>query len=124
MTIKSKMTQKSLKAIEKITGVTLTLGKLLWAIRQSEDSSQLGFAEKLGISKQHLCDIEHDRKSVAPKLAATYTDILGYSKEQFNRLSLQGMIDREGLRYMIEVIPKHSKKAHQSSSHNLSLRVA
>jgi transcriptional regulator with XRE-family HTH domain len=124
MTIKSKMTQKSLRDIEKITGVTLTLGKLLWAIRQSEDKSQLDFADKLSISKQHLCDIEHDRKSVSPKLAATYAAILGYSKEQFIRLSLQGMMDREGLRYIIEVIPKHSKKTHQHSNHNLSLHAA
>ncbi len=123
MTIKSKMTLKSLKSIEKITGGSLTLGKLLWAIRQSEDKSQLDFAEGLGISKQHLCDIEHDRKIVSPKLAAAYAEKLGYSKGQFIRLSLQSMMDREGLRYMVEIIPKHNKKTHQNG-HSLAARAA
>lgn len=123
MTIKSKMTLKSLESIEKITGGSLTLGKFIWAIRQSEESSQLAFAENLGISKQHLCDIEHGRKGVSPKLAAIYADILGYSKEQFIRLSLQDMVDCEGLRYMIEVKPKHGKK-HLYHGHHLAPRAA
>ena len=42
--------------------------------------SQTDFANKLGISKQHLCDLEHDRKSVSPQLAAHYAEKLGYSK--------------------------------------------
>src|SRR5579871_6940060 len=103
MRIKSKITQKSLKSLEKITKTHLTLGKLLWAIRQSEELSQVEFAEKLGVTKQHLCDIEHNRKSVSPKLAAEYAEKLGYSKEQFIRLSLQEIIDRAGLKVMIEV---------------------
>lgn len=111
MTIKSKMTLKSLKQIEKITGAKLTLGKLLWAIRMADELSQTEFAEKLAMSKQHLCDIEHDRKAVSPKLAAMYAEKLGYSKEQFIRLALQDMVDREGLNVMIEVKLKHLIKS-------------
>lgn len=89
MTTKSKITQKTLKDLEKITGTKLTLGKLLWAIRRSDDITQVDFAGKLHITRQQLCDIEHGRKMVSPKMAARYAQILGYSKNQFTRLALQ-----------------------------------
>lgn len=110
MSIKSKMTEKTLKNIEKITGTKLTLGKLIWAIRQADEISQVDFAEKLKITKQHLCDIEHDRKSISPKLAAKYAEILGYSKEQFIRLALQDLVDREGLNVLVEITTKKPRK--------------
>jgi transcriptional regulator with XRE-family HTH domain len=112
MTIKSKMTRKSLKIIEKITGASLTLGALLCAIRKSEDLSQVDLAGQLGITKQHLCDIEHGRKSVSPKLAANYAKKLGYSEEQFVRLALQDIVNRDGLNFEIEVMPKISGLAY------------
>lgn len=115
MSIKSKMTKKTLKDIEMITGTKLTIGKLIWAIRQSDEISQVDFANKLGITKQHLCDIEHDRKSVSPKLAAKYAGILRYSKEQFIRLALQDLVDREGLNVEVEVTLKSRKKSHDGS---------
>lgn len=103
MSIKSKMTRQTLKHLEKIAG-KLTLSKLIWAIRQADEISQVDFAAKLKITKQHLCDIEHGRKSISPKLAASYAKILGYSQEQFIRLALQDLVDRDGLNVQIEVV--------------------
>lgn len=103
MSIKSKMTRKTLEAMEKITGTKLTFGKLIWAIRMCDEISQVKFASKLKITRQHLCDIEHDRKSVSPRLAAKYAAILGYPKEQFIRLALQDLVNREGLNVDIEI---------------------
>ncbi len=112
MSIDSKLTQKTLKTLEKLAGTKLTLGKLLLAIRQADEMTQVAFAEKLDISKQHLCDIEHDRKSVSPQLAASYAEKLGYSQEQFIRLCLQDMVDRGGLDVIVEVTKKRgSRKA-------------
>lgn len=116
MTIKNKMTQKTLKDIEKITGTKLTLGKLIWAIRQADEISQVDFAEKLDITKQHLCDIEHGRKSISPKLAAKYASILGYSKDQFIRLSLQDLVDRDGLNVQVEITSKRRRRGHYDDS--------
>lgn len=104
------MTEKSLKEIEKITGTKLTLGKLIWAIRQSEEISQVNFSHKLKITRQHLCDIEHERKSISPKLAAKYAKILGFSEEQFIRLALQDLVDRAGLKVEVEITLKHKRK--------------
>jgi transcriptional regulator with XRE-family HTH domain len=112
---KNKMTERTLKEIEKITKTKLTLGKLIFAIRQSDEISQVDFAEKLKITKQHLCDIEHERKSIGPKLAAKYAKILGYSKEQFIRLALQDLVDREGLNVEVEITLKGRKKHYHDS---------
>lgn len=109
MNINNKITNKSIKAIEKITGEKLTLGKLIWAIRVSEDITQIEFAKKLNISKQHLCDLEHNRKKISPKLAATYAKKLEFSKEQFIRLCLQDLVDRDGLNVSVEIMPKLNK---------------
>lgn len=103
MSIKSQVTKTTLANIEQITKTKLTLGKLIWSIRKADDMRQVTFAEKLKITKQHLCDIEHDRKAISPKLAAQYAEILGYSREQFIRLALQDMLNRDGLNVQIEV---------------------
>ncbi len=106
MTIKSKTTEKTLAHIAELTQSTLTLGRLIAAIRQSDGISQVEFAEKLRMTKQHLCDIEHDRKAISPKLAAKYAEILGYSADQFIRLSLQDLVDRAGLNVQVTINKK------------------
>src|SRR5579862_8403103 len=116
MSIRSKTTEKTLKDIEKITGTKLTFGKLIWAIRQADEISQVNFAERLDITKQHLCDIEHGRKFVSPKLAAKYAKILGYSKDQFIRLALQDLVDRDGLNVQVEITSTKGRKRHNDDS--------
>lgn len=103
MPINSKITKNTLKELEKITGGPLTLGKLIYSIRMSEEMTQVAFAKQLNISKQHLCDIEHGRKPVSPKLAAEYALKLGYSEKQFIRLALQDELDRAGLLFAVEI---------------------
>ena len=120
MSIKSQITKNTLVNIEKITKTKLTLGKLIWSIRKADAESQVDFADKLKITKQHLCDIEHDRKSISPKLAAQYAEILGYSKEQFIRLALQDMLDRDGLNVQIEVTLGFQKKKHAEASDKIA----
>jgi len=103
MTIKSNMTQKTLQSLEKLAGGPLTLGRCILAIRQSRELSQANFAKLLEISRQHLCDLEHDRKMVRPKLAAQYAKKLGESESQFIQLALQDMLEREGLQVDIKI---------------------
>jgi len=121
MSIKSLHTRKTLKAIEKITGSQLTLGALIFAIRESEEMNQVDFAEKkLGISKQQLCDIERGRKTISLKLAADYARKLEYPESQFVRLCLQEMINKAKLNLTVEIIPHYSKNSRSS----LTLRFA
>ncbi|OGL47464.1 MAG: hypothetical protein A2161_17190 [Candidatus Schekmanbacteria bacterium RBG_13_48_7] len=63
----------------------------------------IDFAEILGISKSHLCDIEKGRKTVSPERAARFAEILGYAPDQFVRLSLQSMLDEAGLKMKVDI---------------------
>jgi transcriptional regulator with XRE-family HTH domain len=95
-------TRDALQFMESLEG-KLTLGKMIQSIRQCDEIGQTDFAHKLGISKSHLCDIEQDRKSVSPERAARFAKILGYSQEQFVRLSLQSLVDKGRLRLRVFV---------------------
>ncbi|WP_131751143.1 MULTISPECIES: helix-turn-helix domain-containing protein [Legionella] len=99
----TKQSKDSMQYIELLVGQKLTLGSFLMSIRQGEGETQAAFAKTLGISRQNLCDIEHGRRFVSPKMAADYADKLGYSKKQFVRLCLQDLLDREGLTLTVEV---------------------
>lgn len=100
MTTKKK--SEAARFLEKLVG-GLTLSRLLTAIRQSEEMSQVEFAKLLGVSRQYLCDIEHDRRSISPKAAVAFAKKLKYSPQQFVRLCLQDLVNRDGLKLKIDV---------------------
>lgn len=102
MSIKKKA-NKAMELLEGIAKEKLTLGSLLLAIRKGEEMSQVEFADLLGVSKQYLCDLEHQRRFVSPKTAVDFAIKLGYSPDQFVRLSLQDIIDKEGLNLVVHV---------------------
>jgi transcriptional regulator with XRE-family HTH domain len=89
--------KESMDFLETLIGKKPTLGDYLLAIRQGEELSQVAFASKLEISRQNLCDIEHNRRFISPKMAADFAKKLGYSSKQFVRLCLQDLLNREGL---------------------------
>jgi len=106
MNIKQRATPKSDKTIaflEKLAKQKLTIGNLLWAIREGDEMSQKAFAKLLGISAQYLCDIEHERRIVSPKLAANWAKKLGYSSEQFVELAIQDALEKSGLHFDVQV---------------------
>jgi DNA-binding transcriptional regulator YiaG len=103
MTTKLNRNEKVLKNLEALSGKSLTLGNLLWSIRQGEDMTQVEFAQMLSVSKQYLCDLEHGRRFVSPKAAADYAKKLGYSDMQFIRLCLQDMVNRDGIQLLVDV---------------------
>ena len=103
MSTKKNITRKSIGILEDICGEKLTFGTLIFSIRKGEEIPQTSFAEKLGISRQYLCDIEHGRRTVSPKVSAKFAKILGYSKEQFVRLCLQDMVDKDDLNVSVSV---------------------
>lgn len=94
---------ETMKFLEETAGRPLTLGGLLESIRLGEEMSQATFAKKLGVSPSHLCDIEKGRKVVSPERAARFAKVLGRSREQFVRLSLQELVDEAGLKMKVNV---------------------
>ncbi len=99
----TKKLDKSLALLESISGEKLTLGNLLWSIREGDAMTQVAFAKKLSISRQYLCDLEHHRRGVSPEMAVKFSRILGYSEAQFIRLALQESLNRVGLAFNVEV---------------------
>ncbi len=89
--------------LEGLVGGPLTLGVLLRSIRDGEHMTLAAFAAQIGISRQNLCDVEHDRRSVSPARAAEWARVLGYSEAQFVRLALQAQISRAGLDLRVSV---------------------
>ncbi len=96
------MSTDARKYLEQTVG-TLTLGKLLWSIRTSDDYSLDEFAAMLKISKSHLCDIEKGRKFVSLERAAAFAKRLKQMPRQFIRLALQDMVNNAGFNYTVEV---------------------
>lgn len=76
---------------------------MLEAIRLGDEISQAAFARKLGISRSHLCDIEHGRKSVSLPRVLKFAKALGYPLDQFVRLALQAMVDEAGLNMHVKI---------------------
>lgn len=99
----TKKTDSTLKLLEKIASKRLTLGSAIWAMRTSDGISQVEFAEKLGVSKQYLCDLEHDRKSVSVKQAAKFAKVLGHPVITFIQLAIQDQLNKENLKLKVKL---------------------
>ncbi len=97
------MSDKTIAFLESITKEKLTISNLIGSIRECEEMSQTEFAKLIGVSRQYLCDVEHGRRTVSPKLAAAWADKLGYSAEQFVRLALQDEIEKSGLHFIVQI---------------------
>jgi transcriptional regulator with XRE-family HTH domain len=100
--MRTKKKSDAMKFLEGLVG-ELTFSGLIEAMRQAEGMSQVEFAAKLGISKQHLCDIEKRRKFVSPERAAKFARILGHSERSFVALALQDIVDQGGLKLKVRV---------------------
>jgi transcriptional regulator with XRE-family HTH domain len=99
---------QSLSLLEKLTGKKLTIGLLLWAIRESDEISQVDFAKRLNISRQYLCDLERGRRIISTKTAARFANVLGYSPAQLIRLAIQDELNKNGLHFDVDI---HEQRA-------------
>lgn len=94
---------RAIKILDEIIGEEENFGRMIQAFRQAENLTQVQFAKKLEISKQHLCDIEKGRKLVSPERAARFAEILGYSQKGFVALALQDVLTSGGLKYRVRL---------------------
>jgi transcriptional regulator with XRE-family HTH domain len=103
MTTRRTKKSAALRFLERRAGGPLTLGRMLEAIRVGDEISQAEFARRLGVSRSHLCDIEHGRKSVSLTRAMRFAKVLGYPEDQFVRLALQAMVVEAGLELQVKI---------------------
>ena len=97
--------------LDEILGGPLTFGEALNAIRLCDERSLLDFAAQLGISRQHLCDVEKGRRTVSLARAAEWGRILGYGEALFARLAIEDQARAAGLE--VEVIVKGPTKGRR-----------
>jgi len=81
----------------------MTLGDMIWSLRTYDEISQAAFANTLGVSRSHLCDVEKGRKVVSPERAAAWAETLGFPPTVFVKLALQEQLDRAGVKMSVEV---------------------
>lgn len=93
---------EALAFLENLDG-PLTFGRMIWAIRESEEISQADFAKQLGVAPGHLCDIEKGRRMVSAERAARWARELGYPEAFFVKLALQAEVDAAGLKLEVAV---------------------
>lgn len=107
MAVRKSKTQKVNEAtnafLESLNSGPLTFGQLLSAIREAERESLAQFAARLGISRQHLHQLETGQKRVSPERAVRFARVLGYSDVYFVQLALQDLVDDAGVAAKVEV---------------------
>ncbi|MDX2346687.1 MAG: helix-turn-helix transcriptional regulator [Legionella sp.] len=106
MTINKKtpISDRSISFLENLTGKKVTIGHLLWSIRESEAMTQVEFAKKLAVSRQYLCDLEHNRRIVSAKAASDFASRLGYSPIHFIQIAMQDELNKYGFNLEVQII--------------------
>lgn len=80
-----------------------SLPSLIRSSREREGASLEAFAQRLGISRANLCDIEQGRKRVSAERASRWARVLGHSEALCVQLAIQAELDAAGLRFRVEV---------------------
>ncbi len=81
----------------------MTFGGLVHSLRMSDEITQVELAKRVGVSKQFLSDVEHNRKDVGIAFAKKISDALGYSIEPLIELLIRDQLRRQHLNYIVEL---------------------
>lgn len=98
----------ALEALESTKDIwdEMTFGGLVHSLRISDEVTQVELAKRVGVSKQFLSDVEHNRKDVGIAFAKKISDALGYSIEPLIELLIRDQLRRQHLDYIVEL--KHA----------------
>lgn len=78
-------------------------GLCLDSVRRRAKLNRTQFAERLGISRQHLWVLENGRQGVTPQRAARFARILGEDERQFVEAALQALIENAQLSFSVRL---------------------
>lgn len=99
----TKKKSSAMKFLEKIGGGQLTFGSMIHSIRLCDEISQTSLAEKMHMSRSHLCDIENGRRFVSVEKAAEFAKVLGYSETQFVATLIEDQLRNAGMPFVVEL---------------------
>ena len=100
MSIKNKTLARTF--VKKITGRT-SFGDMILSYRQAQEITQVAMAEKLGVSKQDLCNIEKNRKLVSVERAVSFAKSLGMPIKTFAKYALQDQLYKAGIKAEVDI---------------------
>lgn len=103
MATKRMKKSSAIKVLEKASGGPLRLAGVLRAVRMSKYMTQQEFADLLGISRAHLCDVEMGRRRVSVERAALFARKVGRLEAHWVELALQEEVDEAELRVRVHV---------------------
>jgi plasmid maintenance system antidote protein VapI len=86
-----------------LNGGALTFGQLLVSLREADEAGLAQFAATLGISRQHLHQLETGQKSVSPERAVRFARLLGQSESFLLQLALQDLANDSGITASVQV---------------------
>ena len=89
--------------LNKLRKEPLTFGTMIHSLRECDEISQAELARKVRISRANLCDIEKERRTVSPAMAAKFARVMGYSVNQFVALALQDQLRKAGLKLKVDL---------------------
>ncbi len=81
----------------------MTFGGLIHSLRMSDDITQVELAKRIGVSKQFLSDVEHNRKDVGISFAKKISEALEYSIEPLIELLIRDQLRKQNLNYTVEL---------------------
>jgi transcriptional regulator with XRE-family HTH domain len=87
------------KAIEQSLGDDFNLGTFIKGLRQCENIKSIDLAEKLGISRQELSQIEKNKANVSPKRAKEIAEAMGLYPGIFIELAVRDSLKRQGIEF-------------------------
>ncbi|STX55796.1 anaerobic benzoate catabolism transcriptional regulator [Legionella beliardensis] len=102
------MTTKRSQAVDALVATqdiweAMTFGGLIRSLRLSDEMTQVELAKKIGVSKQFLSDVEHNRKDIGISFAKKISDALGYSIEPLLELLIRDQLRSQHLNYIVEL---------------------
>ena len=101
----TKRSRKSLASEleNELLGGPLSFGEAVEALRARDKITQVALANKIGISRQYLCDVEKGRRLVSPEQAARFANAFGHPPRLFVQLALQDAVHASGLKLRVAV---------------------
>ncbi len=105
MTTKKKAKGKSeaMSFLEELAGGPLTVGKMLESHRLGKEITQTEFAEVLGVSQSHLCDMEKGRKLVSPERAMRFAQTLGLHEKHWIKVAVDDYLRSLNIPYRVQL---------------------
>ncbi len=79
----------------------LSFSEVLRGFRLSEESSQVEFAKKIGISAANLCDLEKGRKIPSASRAAMIARKLGLPETLLIQVAIQDELRKQNFKYSV-----------------------